>query len=93
MLDLYLGGHMQFGSVHGHHIIQSAEDQDGYNYGKICYQGATLGEKQETTRRSWGTAVNTIQTGRRNTVSTWWCVDMQGKYTAFQPLWGSNGWP
>lgn len=54
MLDLYLGGHMQFGSVQGHHIIQSTEDQDGDNYGKICYQGATLGEKQETTRRSWG---------------------------------------
>lgn len=53
-MDLYLGGHMQFGSLQGHHIIQSTEDQDGYNDGKICYQGATLGEKQKQPEASWG---------------------------------------
>lgn len=45
---------MQFGSLQGHHIIQSTEDQDGYNDGKICYQGATLGEKQKQPEASWG---------------------------------------
>ncbi len=78
MLDLYLGGHMQFGSVQGQHIIQSTEDQDGDNYGKICYQGATLGEKQETTRRRCGQRSIQYRPGEGIRLHVW---HVHGKYT------------
>lgn len=56
-MDLNLGGHMQFGRLQRHHIIQRTEDQDGYNNGKISYQCATL----ETNTRGHPNKHNTTQ--------------------------------